>query len=221
MPKISKAREAEVRARILEAGLRVFEAQGFRRASMQAVAAEAGMSVGGVYTHVASKEALFIAAFDALWEAEERDLERAIAAQATTIDRLRVAADAFIDSVVVRDQPGFAGMGAGFLLHGWTNASEMPELRSTLARRRDHVETLIRVLLLEGMARGDVAAWTDVEALASIVGSALDGLLLQRAERGPDFDRGRAARQVAALAQAILGSAAAPFPPPFDLAEAR
>ena len=56
----------ETRRRLLGAALAVFGRYGYRRASMEAVAAEAGISRQGLYRHYAGKEALFAAAISHL-----------------------------------------------------------------------------------------------------------------------------------------------------------
>ena len=55
------AAEAPATRRILDAAGVVFSRYGYRRASMDAVAAEAGFSRQGLYRHFASKDDLFIA----------------------------------------------------------------------------------------------------------------------------------------------------------------
>lgn len=45
---------------IIEAAIRVFAAQGYRRTSMRDIAAEAGLSKAGVYHHVRTKEELLV-----------------------------------------------------------------------------------------------------------------------------------------------------------------
>jgi AcrR family transcriptional regulator len=54
-----EARRAEIRAEILAAALRVFEAQGYYGAAMAGIAAEAGVATGTLYNFFPSKEALF------------------------------------------------------------------------------------------------------------------------------------------------------------------
>jgi AcrR family transcriptional regulator len=54
------------RQRILEAGLAVFGAYGYRRASMERVAAQAGLSRQALYRHFPGKEALFEAVVESL-----------------------------------------------------------------------------------------------------------------------------------------------------------
>jgi AcrR family transcriptional regulator len=55
--------------RILDAALRVFRRHGFRRSSIEQVAAAAALTRQGLYHHFQSKEALFRAVIEALYEA--------------------------------------------------------------------------------------------------------------------------------------------------------
>lgn len=64
-------RSAQKRAAVLEAAREVFEAQGYQAATMDEIAARAGVSKRTVYHHFASKEALFEALVEATWEALE------------------------------------------------------------------------------------------------------------------------------------------------------
>jgi AcrR family transcriptional regulator len=54
--------------RILDAALRVFRRYGFRRSSIEQVAAAAGLTRQGLYHHFESKEALFRAVIESLYE---------------------------------------------------------------------------------------------------------------------------------------------------------
>jgi len=54
--------------RILDAALRVFRRHGFRRSSIEQVAAAAGLTRQGLYHHFQSKEALFRAVIEALYD---------------------------------------------------------------------------------------------------------------------------------------------------------
>ena len=67
----------QTRQRILEAAARVFRREGFKAAGVEAIMAEAGLTVGGFYAHFRSKDDLFAAAFaDALERIQERDHEQ-------------------------------------------------------------------------------------------------------------------------------------------------
>lgn len=204
MPRISKAREAAVRARILEAGVRIFQEHGFRRASMHDIAAAAGLSSGAIYTWYPSKEALFLAAFAALVSGEEQALVAAITADRPTAERIGLAMDYFIEVAAARPQDDVRGAGPGFLLHAWANADDSPELRTQLLGRRAQLRSLARLIITDGIARGDLAPDVDAEGLAGAIPSMLDGLLLQRAELGDAFDPADARRQAYAVIDAIL-----------------
>ena len=81
MPQVLKE---EVRARIVEAALAVFAADGFERATMTAIAERARVGAASIYRYYASKDELFAAAvpdelarrFDSLLERRVRALGR-------------------------------------------------------------------------------------------------------------------------------------------------
>src|SRR5688500_19781901 len=54
--------------RTLEAALKLFSSQGFRATSMRQIADEAGLSVGNVYHHFPSKDAIFQRLLEQYWE---------------------------------------------------------------------------------------------------------------------------------------------------------
>src|ERR1700760_315520 len=54
--------------RILDAAMRVFRRHGFRRSSIEQAAEEAGLTRQALYHHFASKEALFRAVIERLYE---------------------------------------------------------------------------------------------------------------------------------------------------------
>jgi AcrR family transcriptional regulator len=93
-------------ARTLEAALKLFSSQGFRATSMREIADAAGLSVGNVYHHFPSKEAIFQRLIEQYWEAvldPELPLNR-IFARADFPDDLEEMAAA-IEQVVERFRP--------------------------------------------------------------------------------------------------------------------
>jgi AcrR family transcriptional regulator len=61
----SGSRGEATRAKLVEAAYRLFLRRGFHGASMRQIADEAGLAVGGIYNHFASKEEIFAAVLDA------------------------------------------------------------------------------------------------------------------------------------------------------------
>lgn len=60
----TRPRRSEVRARILDAAMEVFAAEGFDGASINAIATVAGFTKGAVYSNFESKDELFLALID-------------------------------------------------------------------------------------------------------------------------------------------------------------
>src|SRR5947209_6777192 len=58
-PAKQSERRARTRARILDAAFRVFAREGYHRATLEAIVAEAGVSKGALYYTFDSKQALF------------------------------------------------------------------------------------------------------------------------------------------------------------------
>ena len=73
----ARQRRAEVtRARLLQAGLRLFEAEGFHATSSKKIAREAGVAIGSFYNYFQDKKALFLELFQ----------ERALAQQQRALE---------------------------------------------------------------------------------------------------------------------------------------
>jgi AcrR family transcriptional regulator len=65
MPKISQAKKDSRRDQILSAAMRLFARQGFHAATMPEICAEAGLSVGAVYSYFSGKDAIITALVEA------------------------------------------------------------------------------------------------------------------------------------------------------------
>jgi AcrR family transcriptional regulator len=61
---IAPGKGEATRARLVEAAHGLFLKHGFHGTSMRAIAEEAGLAVGGIYNHFATKEAIFAAVLD-------------------------------------------------------------------------------------------------------------------------------------------------------------
>jgi AcrR family transcriptional regulator len=202
VPRISKEREAAVRRRIFDAAISVFERHGFARASMSAIATQAGLSSGAIYTYFGSKEELFLSAFGSLVEEQEAALTEAIADSRATSEAIDLAVEYMAH--VAAGGGDFRGAGANFLLHAWATAEENESLRAMLLRRREHASALARAIIDDAVSRGELASDLDADGLALAITSLLDGLFLQRAERGHDFSVDDARRQAHAVIDAIF-----------------
>jgi hypothetical protein len=81
-----------------------------------------------------------------------------------------------------------------------------------LVRRREQLVGAALMLLHEGVARGELPSWLDVEGFARGYLGLLDGLLLQRVEDGDTYRPAEALRQARAVLDVLLAAARAEQP---------
>lgn len=205
MPRVSADHEQQVRERILDAALRVFAERGYHGATIQDVVQQSGLSVGAIYTYFSGKDELFHACCDQLANRSLEELGMRLAGRATTVERIAAAVALYFDSV---DTAIDGGPGLVTLVQAWAAAETEPRVREALARRRERLAGAARLILEEGVARGDLPAWLDADATARGYLAMLDGLLLQRIEAGEGHRREPLERQARALLEVLLGSAA-------------
>ena len=82
---------------ILDAAVRVFEAEGLEGASMRAIAQQAGYTAGAIYAYYPSKEALYAALLEDSLTRLTSAVAAAIDPAAAATDRFRAAGLAFYD----------------------------------------------------------------------------------------------------------------------------
>ncbi|MCJ7780059.1 MAG: TetR/AcrR family transcriptional regulator [Acidimicrobiia bacterium] len=145
--------EARLRTRndILVAARQLFGRNGYRGASLEEIAENAGYSKGAVYSNWPSKEALFLELLDAEMEAGEgqhanTDLSPTTWALATL--------EFFVDAV------------------------NSPGMRSALADRYESARSAYAQQIAQGRPDLDWASWNEI---ASIVMAAGSGLIIQNA----------------------------------------
>ena len=88
-PQKNEALRAATRAAVVDAAVRVFSRHGFAASSIRQIAEEAGLSIGSIYRHYASKEELF----DDLLEQASAGLATASQALASDADPLELVRD--------------------------------------------------------------------------------------------------------------------------------
>jgi AcrR family transcriptional regulator len=116
--------------RILDAAMRVFRRHGFRRSSIEQAAEEAGLTRQALYHHFPSKEALFRAAIERLYE-------KALAAEAAAA-KAAEDADANLAEILIAE----IGARLGTLFASLEGSPHLEELFSEhLAQARDLYQT--------------------------------------------------------------------------------
>jgi TetR/AcrR family transcriptional regulator, repressor for uid operon len=166
------------RTRILEAAHRCFVRSGFHRATMQDVAAEAGMSAGNIYRYFDSKDAIVVG----LCARDRAEL-------ADSFAKLQRASDPFavfraIGQRHLVDEPRAKAV---FALDLWAEAVRNPLLGSSCREFETDIRSWMTGFIRQLVASGQADSRLDVDGLAELLLCMADGLLVRRA-REPDFD---------------------------------
>jgi AcrR family transcriptional regulator len=218
VPRISAAREQEVRDRIVAASLRVFAEKGFDRATMQDVVRESGLSVGAIYTYFRGKDELILAGCDLITDQEMGELRTRLAGIGSFRDKVSAAVGFFFDQLdFERETSG----GPRLLIEAWAAADAEPAIREMLVRRRREIVSLSVALLQAGLAAGEVPGWIDIGAVAGAIAALLDGVLLEAVEEGAGYRRAESERRVLAMLEIMFASAASPGVQPLRAAPPR
>lgn len=218
MPRVSQEHEQAVRDRIVRAATAVFAEHGFHRATMQDIVRESGLSVGAIYTYFRSKSELILAGCDLISDLELGELRDRLATVDDYRQRVATALGFFFDQYETERQ---ADGRAILLARAWAEVDADPAIREMLRRRRREIVTACALLLQEGVVRGELPGWLDVESVAHGVAALLDGVVLEATEDGPAYRREDAERRVIAYLEPLFAAAGSERPPSIEPVPAR
>jgi TetR/AcrR family transcriptional regulator, transcriptional repressor for nem operon len=164
----------QTRQRIVERAAPIFNTLGYSGASLAALIDATGLEKGGIYNHFASKEALALAAFDyAVQEIGRRYLE-AVRARRTAAGKLVALVEVFAEQLDAPWLPGGCPVG--------NTAIESDDTSPTLRERARAAMTswhrLIGSTVKQGVRSGELVAYADPYAVATIVTATLEGALM-------------------------------------------
>ncbi|NJN18769.1 MAG: TetR/AcrR family transcriptional regulator [Oscillochloris sp.] len=144
-PDVSEAR----RHQIIAAALRVFQRKGYHSATMPEIAAEAGLSVGGMYWYFKSKDAVVAAVLSQIFEADLEALAIALAADQPAGERLIRFAEHF---AAVFDQHQWSlAVGADL----YSAAAHDPHVGTFVRRYLSRYREALIGLIAQGIARNE------------------------------------------------------------------
>jgi AcrR family transcriptional regulator len=172
--KRSRPTRAQTRARVLHAAGEVFAARGYDRASLDDVAAAAGLTKGAVYSSFAGKDELFYALM------RERIGERlALVAEAVdrqeTLDGMtRDAGDGLV--ALIFSQADWHLLFIEF----WARAVRDPSLQEEFARQRRSARELIARFLEQQAAQAGITLPAPADQLAVAVLALSNGIAIEQ-----------------------------------------
>ena len=171
MPRTEAANQRireEQRARILEAARKVFARKGMA-ATMAEVAAEAEVSQGLAYRYFANKKAIFNVLVEQMMQSGPTMAQHILEMPGTPGERL----DFFVSTIVEsrREYPEFYQLFYQVLID-----ETMPDdLRELVGKQAQLLQDVVRQLIVEGQATGEVAE-DDPDQLMAAVLACLEGL---------------------------------------------
>ena len=182
------------RQRILSAAERCFARSGFHRATMQDVAAEAGMSPGNLYRYFPSKDAIVAG----LAERDRSEVSTDFSALGQAPDFL--ATLAAIARKYLADAPREK---AALHLEIWAEAARNPAIADICRSVDGDVGSRLAKAFSVAQHRGQIDASVDVGAAGWLAMTLADGMIRQRAH-DPDFDAERSIGMVIRVIGAAL-----------------
>jgi AcrR family transcriptional regulator len=164
----------QTRRRLLEAAARVFRRRGYRGASVEAIAAEAGYTVGALYSNFEGKDDLLLALLE---EEIGAITKRVVAAAAEADDAIEKRRRGALEWMAVLDEErGFYVL----LIEFWSLWVRDPELRPEHAERFAALRRALGLLVEEQTRQLGLSLRLSPEEVGAAVVALADGLALQR-----------------------------------------
>lgn len=169
-----ETRRAQTCEALLAAAQRVFARRGFHGASVDAVAEEAGLTSGALYSNFDGKEDLFLTLLERHIERQTRQVAASVAGLPTVEERAARAAEEYMR--FLEESPELTLLFVEF----WAYAAREPGAGARFAERTRGVRDAIERLIHEGVRELGVEPPLPVDQLAVAIAALADGLALHR-----------------------------------------
>ncbi len=185
-PRLTQEDYNEIHEKIMSAAERLFAQKGYNGTSMNDIVEASGQSKGAIYNHFESKERLFLSLLEKQTMLGLNQLKSSFASEETTVEKLRKVLD--LTMVNSCDCPSEVGrMQIEFMIA----ASRIKSLKFDMKNRYNTIHAFVRELIDEGIKNGEFKSEVDSESLTSLLYATLEGLGLQYATLGIEFDSQR------------------------------
>jgi len=181
MPRRKPEHADQMHARIVKGAEQAILHAGYRGATVDDIAAAAGVSVGLLYRYFGSKEALFLSVCRGITDEALRSLAASLRDVDDPHERLRLAIEAFVRSLA---QESWGKL----IASAWLEADSSPDLRALVLERFEQLRAFAADFLADAVARGDTRPDADVERLSLATAVLLEGVIARRTAEGLAFD---------------------------------
>jgi AcrR family transcriptional regulator len=170
-----RERQEQTREQLVEAAARVFARRGYHRATVDEIAAEAGFTIGALYSNFETKEKLFLAIADR--QVESRVTEISAVADAATGDGEAGEEAAAQLRAFLEADPDWPLLFYEF----WSLSVRNPEMGDELAKRRDAIRDALAATLKRVAKHHGFQLRFPAPVLATAIAACLNGLAFERA----------------------------------------
>jgi AcrR family transcriptional regulator len=170
-----KERQAQTRQELIAAAATVFARRGYHKATVEEIAAEAGMTSGAIYSNFDGKEELFLAIADAQVESRVAEIQAVADAAAGDGDAGIEAAAQF--RAFLESEPEWPLLFYEF----WSVSVRDAGLQGELAKRRDAIRDALADTLERVARELGFELRFPAPVLATAIAASLNGLAFERA----------------------------------------
>lgn len=167
---LPQQRAQETRVRILQAAARAFARRGYQAATVDDIAVEAGISMGALYHHFSSKEALFRAILDENISRGLGELGSAMATAPSFHEAIRHFVAYFFREFESRRELSSLSM------EFWALAAREPWAADVVRESIRQGRALIRQALAAAREAGIVRGDLDIESAATLLLATVEGI---------------------------------------------
>lgn len=179
MPKLSEEAIESRKAHIIESAFTVFSEKGYSHTSIDDIALCAGTSKGGIYNYYKSKEEIFLEI-----AASRLTSRRALLDSIPKDEGIKMFLERYFKAVLgsLREEKHL--MTAKFSFEFWATVARDSRLNTEAKRRYEHFKgDLLRILEL-GVKQGEFEPMDDIDGVAYVILSTLDGMMHTHAIMG-------------------------------------
>lgn len=165
--------KARTRAELVTAARRVFVERGYAKATLEAVADEAGYSTGAIYSAFRGKADLFLAVLDLRIAERASQMEKAGAGATSVGEHAELLARQF--AVAGKHERAWSLL----MIEFWVEAARDPELRRQFAQRHDALKAAVSTAIEGVLARSGERLTVSVDEVATAATALANGLTLE------------------------------------------
>jgi AcrR family transcriptional regulator len=166
--------KANTRERLLGAARSVFASRGFRGASVEEIASEAGFSTGALYSNFDGKEDLFLVLMEREIAEHAREISDAVQARESVAERAAGGARRWM--TMIEREPELLLLFTEFWAYGVRDAQVRPKVAARFAQVRE----LLTRLIADGVREFDLELRMPAEQLAVAIDALADGIARQK-----------------------------------------